>query len=533
MKSVMGHSFSTVPQANIQRSTFDRSHGYKTTFSAGDLIPFYVDFAYPGDTFNLQMSCLARIATLLKPPMDNLFLDTHFFSVPYRLLWDNWEKFCGERTNPTDPTDYTIPMQTAPSGGYLTGSIHDYMGLPVGVAGFKHSVLPLRAYRKCWNEWFRDQNLQDTIPVNTGDTTTGEDYTILKRNKRPDYFTSALPFAQKGDPVLLPLGNQATVRTSNAILVTGAQNAAGWAKADGTGQPPENMAASFNSGNLGTGTASSTHTAGSAVYPSNLYADLSAATSATINDIRQAFQYQRMLERDARGGTRYPEIIKSHFQVRDPRYDVLQRPLYLGGGTSPVSIHSVPQTSPTGTYANTPQANLAAYGVVSGTSHGFVHSFTEHCIVLGVLSVRADLNYSQGLERPWSYETRYDHYWPSLAMLGEQGIKNKEIFTQGNATDEQIFGYIPRYDELRVKRSSLTGLMRSQATTGTPLDMWHVAQDFANLPTLNDEFVQEAPAMERIIATVDEPHFIFDSYIKLICARPMPVFGVPGMIDHM
>lgn len=514
MPSVMGgHRFSEVPKAEIQRSQFDRSFGYKTTFDAGYLIPFYVDEALPGDTFTMNVSAFARLATPLKPIMDNMVMETFFFFVPYRLVWDNWERFQGAQDDPGDSTDFTIPQKSNP-GGFAVGTIYDYMGIPPGIASTSFSALPLRAYNVIWNEWFRDQNLQDSVTVAKGDAADGAIYNLLRRGKRHDYFTSCLPWPQKGDPVALPLtgnalvnfesgpGQEVTVRKAGT---TNDYNLVAIALAPGVVTTP------------GGTSADTTH---------QLFADLSSVTAATINELRQAFQVQRILERDARGGTRYIEAVKARFGVTSPDAR-LQRPEYLGGGSSPVLISPIAQTSEEGT---TPQGNLAAMGTVSFSGHGFAKSFTEHGVVLGLVSVRADLTYQQGLERQWSRATRFDFFEPALAHLGEQAVLNSEIYLQGTAADGDVFGYQERFAEYRYKPSMITGLFRSQVA-GT-LDVWHLSQEFSALPALDDVFIVEDPPIDRVIATPTEPHFLFDSYSRLKCARPMPLYGVPGLIDH-
>ncbi len=522
----MTHQFSQVPRADIPRSSFDRSHGCKTAFDAGFLIPIFADEALPGDTFNLNMTGFARLATPIFPLMDNMYMETFFFAVPMRLLWDNWQKFCGEQTDPGDSTDFTIPVMTAHTPA--VASLTDYLGVPAGKS-ISYDSLWHRAYNLIFNEWFRDQNLQDSLVV---DTDNGPDaiasYVLKRRGKRHDYFTSALPWPQKGDiSIAIPLGTTAPI---TGLGVQGLPNVVSAADIRETANTVHQTYA--NAWNTAVATDFNIEedvTAVGLAHPDHpgIYADLSSATAGTINQLRQAFQTQKLFERDARGGTRYTEIVKSHFGVTSPDAR-LQRPEFLGGGSSPVNVTQVANTSST---ATEPQGDLAGYGTATLVNHGFTKSFTEHCVLLGLVNVRADLTYQQGLNRQFSRSTRYDLYWPALAQIGEQAVLNKEIWYTATASiDDAAFGYQERYAEYRYKPSQITGIMRSDAA-GT-LDAWHLSQDFATLPVLNDTFIQDTPPIDRVIAVPAEPHFIFDSYFNMRCARPMPLYGVPGLIDH-
>lgn len=524
-----GH-FSQVPNVTIGRSKFNRSHVLKTTFDEGKLIPIFVDEVLPGDSFKLKVTTFTRMATPIFPVMDNLYLDTFFFFVPMRLIWDNFQKFMGEQENPGDSTDFLIPTyQSNNTTAVSVGTLGDYFGLPT-VANVPFNILPFRAYWLIWNEWFRDENLQLSAPVSKADAGVAWTetavvngfnwYDCAPRGKRYDYFTSCLPWPQKGPGVELPLGGTAPV--------VGLDNSGSFTNEflfKDSGSVISRLGTSPN------GVVAASYLNNTAVNESflfsNMVADLSSATAATINSLRQAFQLQRYYEKDARGGTRYIEKIKSHFGVTSPDAR-LQRPEYLGGHSDRININPVVQTSSTD--STSPQGNLSAFGVSGARYHGFSKSFVEHGYIIGLANIRADLTYQQGINKMWSRKTVLDFYWPSFAHLGEQAVLNKEIYTQGTSKDDEVFGYQERYGEYRYKPSMITGKFRS--TYAQSLDAWHFSQKFENLPTLSNQFIQDHPPISRCLAVPSEPHFLMDAAFNLQCVRPMPLFGTPGLIDH-
>lgn len=549
--------FAMIPQANIRRSVFDRSHVYKTTFNEGQLIPYFVDEVIPGDTFSLNPVEFCRLATPVVPFMDNIYIESFFFFVPSRLVYDKWVNLCGEQENPEDSTDYLVP--TVSLSGDMTNKIPDYMGIACSSGSFNNisvNCLPFRAYWLIWNEWFRDENLQKSVKISKGETNTvlepmGQStanpnyglpsgvsnwYDPAPRGKRYDYFCGALPWPQKGEAVDLPLGTTANVLADGPMQFD--FSPATRDIAAGTLYARKINSSSSQFYNNTSILPRSSYTLSSsdfpndilpspALYKSGLSVDLSSATSITINSLRQAFQLQRYYEKDARGGTRYNEKLQAHFGVTNPDAR-LQRSEFLGSHSSMMNINPVTQTSSTD--STTPQGNLAAFGLNAQRYHAFTKSFSEFGYIIGLINVRADLTYQQGVNKMWLRSDVLDFYWPSFAHLGEQTIQNIEIYCQGNDDDKKVFGYQERYAEYRYKPSLITGQFRS--TYKQPLDIWHLSQNFASLPTLSDEFIQDHPPISRVVAVPSYPHFLLDVKFNLKCIRPMPMFGIPGMMDH-
>lgn len=537
----MMHNFKYVPGPQLERSVFDRSHGYKTCFNSGKLIPVFWDIMYPGDTYKVRMNAFCRLATPIKPIMDNITLKSYFFAVPFTEIWENWKEFMGEQPSP-DP-DFSNPERLIPyiqapdyaAGGIPLGGMSDYLGLPTGPLhatnpGIKFNSFFHRAAHKIWNDWFRDENLQDPLVLDTDDgPDTFSDYdTLMPKGKEKDMFTSALPFPQKGPDVLLPLGTAAPVLgigkanngyndTSVSVMNTlGATQVYGNAALIGETDPNEQFYVERQ-------------TIGGDSYP-NIFADLTNATAATINELRLAWQIQKLYERDARGGTRYYSLIQAHFGITDPGALVLHMAQYLGGGKSFINVHPIAQTNATGA-TGTPQGNLAAFGTGSISGHGFSYSATQHMIVLGLVVAQADLTYQTGLERIFSLRSKTDMYWPSLAHLGEEPILSKEIYCDGSVDDEDVFGYQERFYFMRYKQSKITNLFRSSAANS--LDVWHLSQDFGSTrPLLNDTFIEENVPIARVVAVPSEPEFIFDAFFDFKAIRPMPTYSIPGLVDH-
>lgn len=533
-KSVDVHQFSMIPRAEIPRSGFRIQKAVKTAFDAGYLVPVLCEEILPGDTLNLQATFFARLATPIFPFMDNLHLDCFFFYVPNRLCWTNWVRMMGEQDNPDDTIDYIVPIIESPAGGHAVGSVYDHFGIPgVGqidpAETITHSSLPLRMYNRIWNEWFRDENLQDSVPMHTGDTTDpATDYVLLRRGKRHDYFTSCLPWPQKGDTTAVPLILSGTAPVLPIATPPNNANVPLFRTASVATPASIVPASGAIAANLQTSVASSAES-WQWTTQTGLQVDLADATANTINQLRQSFQIQRLLERDARGGSRYTEIIRSHFGVISPDAR-LQRPEYLGGGSTPIAVNPVAQTSETS--AETPQGNLAAFSHVV-SRNGFSASFVEHGYIIGLISVRADLSYQQGLRRHWNRATRYEFYFPVFAALGEQAVETQEIYVDGTDGDQVVFGYQERWAEYRQWPSEIHGLMRS--TAATTIDPWHLAQHFTEAPNLSPAFIEDRPPLERVLAVgagANGQQLILDAFFDGKMARAMPMYSVPGMIDH-
>lgn len=537
LPSIMNKNFSKVPGPQMQRSKFRRDHAWKGTFDGGQLVPFLVDEVLPGQTKTIKANIFARLSTLVFPIMDNIHLDTAYFFVPNRLTWDNWEKFNGSQEDPGDSIDYEIPSLETEGLEFATMSLGDHFGLPVGVLlapDDSPNALPFRAYNLIWNEWFRDQNTQDSAPVLTTD---GPDplinYPVAYRGRRHDYFTSCLPWPQKGDAVSIPLGTTAPVigdgqamglYDGTTSLYMNYNNNAGF----------NGMLGNTSGGGAIGGAPGGVSPSGDALLglttnpaQSHIYADLSAATAATIQQLREAFALQQIYEIDARGGTRYVESLRAMWGVAPKDYR-LQRPEYLGGSSERINVSAVQQTSSTD--ATSPQANLAAYSQV-GTNSGFSKSFDEHGYIIGLVNVRTDITYQQGMRRMWSRRTRFDFYQPPLAHLGEQAVLNKEIYYVDTGTNSNaVFGYQERWAEYRYFPSQVTGVFRSNVTAGfTTLDAWHLALDFLTQPALNTDFITDNPPIDRVVAVETEPQVLMDAFIEYTDVSPMPVYSIPGL----
>lgn len=556
--------FSLSPHVDISRSRFDRSASLKTSFNAGDVVPFFLEEVLPGDTFSVDTSKVVRMQTLLTPMMDNVYLDTYYFFVPNRLVWDHWKEFCGENTESAwiPQTEYTMPQITSPAGqGWSVGTLADYFGIPTGVAGLSVSALPFRAYALIMNEWFRDQNLQDPLVVPTDDSTvagvnTGTFVTDVAKGGKPfiaakyhDYFTSALPAPQKGPDVTIPVasgGNINIVGNGKALAITNGTALGSWA-----GLRDSRYSVNY-AGNLGLNVGSvsadtgafATVDSGMAVgvptleqlagHPENsglIGVQSAIAQAATINQLRLAFQIQKFYEQQARGGSRYTEVVRSFFGVTSPDAR-LQRPEYLGGNRVPININQIVQQSGTES-SGTPQGTVVGQSLTTDKHSDFTKSFTEHGLIIGVMVARYDHTYQQGLNRLWSRKDKFDFYWPVFANIGEQAIKNKEIFAQGTDKDNEVFGYQEAWAEYRYKPNMVTGEMRSAYAQS--LDVWHLADDYSTLPSLSDSWIREDKAnIDRVLAVTSavSNQFFADIYVKNYCTRPMPMYSVPGLIDH-
>lgn len=553
---VKAHNFSNAPQVYQKRSRFDRSFVRKMTFNEGKLVPFFVDEVLPGDTISLTVRDFCRLATPVAPFMDNLYLDKFFFFVPNRLVWEHWQNFCFEQEDPDDSTDYVVPtcqLAGGTAGENGIGTVWDYFALPTGLTNALNvNALPFRMYYLIWNEWFRDENLQKSVKIDKSDANavfkadrindqpswiffTGTNYVngfaLAPRGKRFDYFTSALPFQQKGPGVSIGLAGTAAVDSTIPIDWPMEVKPNGGSYSTVNRYELADTGYATRTGALWTNNSNDNNWSGTNLklpdFSKGLTVDLDSSSIFTISSLRTAFQMQKFYERLARGGSRYTEVLTSFFGVVSPD-SRLQRPEYLGGSSKMMNINPVAQTSSTGDV--TPQGNLAAYGVSASKYHAFTKSFVEHGYIIGLLEVRADLTYQQGINKMWLRSTVYDWYWPTFAHLSEQAILNAEIYAQGTDDDKGVFGYQERYAEYRYHPSEICGHFRSTYTK--PLDVWHLSQKFDSLPTLSDQFIQDNPPVDRVVAVKDYPHFLIDIGFKYHTTRTMPMYGIPGLVDH-
>lgn len=532
---------------DMSRSKFERNQNVKTTLDAGKLVPFYIDEVLPGDSMSIDTSQVIRMSTLIAPIMDNIYCDTYYFFVPNRLVWEHWKEFMGENTQSAwiPSVSYSIPQLYTGQTGLFEGSIADYFGLPTKTA-FSVSALPFRAYGLIYNEWFRDENLTNPLYVPVNDSNQGASIVSVNggypelSSKYHDYFTSCLPAPQKGPDVPLPLGNVAPVIPGGSIPLSYFPFTNGTQVTQRNGANisanPHNLVfgapSSDNKSYLNYDQANYTGTISNddQVVFANLWTDLGAATGTSINQLREAFQVQKLYEKDALGGTRYTEIIKAHFGVSSPDAR-LQRPEYLGGCRVPINIHQVVQNSATDSVS--PQGNTAAYSLTINTHSDFTKSFTEHGMIIGLMCIRYKHSYQQGIERFWSRKLREDFYFPVFANLGNQAVLNKEIYATGTSTDNEVFGYQEAWAEYRYKPDRISGQFRSNAT-GT-LDFWHLGDNYSQLPVLSDAWIKEEKAnIDRTLAVTSavSNQFIADIYVKNTSVRPMPLYSVPGLIDH-
>lgn len=509
------HTFAQTPAVHNARSKFNRSHTRKDAFFFDSLYPIFVDEILPGDTCNLNMNAFVRLAPLVDPVMDNMYMDFFFFFVPNRLVWTNWEKFCGAQDNPGDSTSFTIPQVVNVASANTPGTLYEKISVPLGSGTQSVSALPYRAYNLIWNTWFRDQNLQSAVTINTGNGPDNEgDYGIKPRGMRHDYFTSCLPWPQKGTAInLLPAAAPVTMTsTTNPNLIRNPATGNLWGASD----VYTNVSGAIVDNPV---------TMGGKLDP-NGGLEVAATAAGTINQLRQAFQVQSLLELDGRSGTRYVELVLGHFGVTVPDYRV-QRPEYLGGGQIQINTHIVPQTSPTS--GTNYQANLAAFATAStagSRSVGFTKAFQEHGFVIGLAAARADQTYQHGIEKMHQRLTRFDFFWPRLQEIGEQAVLNREIWADSTGNDSGVFGYQERYAEYKYKPSTVHGYFASVAT-GT-LDMWHMARKFTTCPTLNDVFITSTTPITRALANVNATPILFDAFYQYTHARVMATYSVPA-----